>query len=88
MSATADFMNIPAWLKTAVDTNGKFKKLNVKRRRRTAAPAQVSVITIDWRAQLRNFPQLNFGDGVFGSAGSTGEFSPVELRNNIGKFRG
>ena len=31
MIATVDFKNIPAWVKTAVDTNDRFKKLNVRR---------------------------------------------------------
>jgi hypothetical protein len=31
MSATDDFKKIPAWVKTAVDTNDRFKKLNVRR---------------------------------------------------------
>jgi hypothetical protein len=31
MTATVDFKNAPSWVKTAVDDNGKFKKLNIRR---------------------------------------------------------
>jgi hypothetical protein len=31
VTATVDFKNIPSWVRTAVDTNDKFKKLNVRR---------------------------------------------------------
>ena len=31
MSATVDFKNMPSWVKSAVDSNGKFKELRVTR---------------------------------------------------------
>jgi hypothetical protein len=31
MTATVDFKNAPAWLQAAIDSEGAFKKLNVRR---------------------------------------------------------
>jgi hypothetical protein len=41
LTATVDFKNAPHWLKTAVDTEGKFKRVTVKKTNaQNATPGQ------------------------------------------------